>query len=124
MSVHHWIDCYDQTRDPTSLLDHRGGNHPTAWTEELEVVLSASLARRPADFGYQAMGWTVSLLQQHLARWGGQWLSATTLRRKLDELGYTWKRPRYVLDPDPERGKKTPHPLAVAAVGPGVRPAV
>jgi hypothetical protein len=28
-----------------------------------------------------------------------------TLRRYLDELDESWKRPRYVLEPDPEREK-------------------
>lgn len=33
-------------------------------------------------------------------------MSDVTIRRGLDQLGYVWKRPRYVLAPDPEREKK------------------
>jgi hypothetical protein len=33
-------------------------------------------------------------------------VSDTALREQLHRLGYVWKRPRYVLLPDPEREKK------------------
>src|SRR5208337_1209232 len=50
--------------------------------------------------------WTVPLLQQHLTRWNGRSWSETTLCRQLSGLGYVWKRPRYVLQPDPYRSRK------------------
>lgn len=109
VSVHHWIASYDQDRQPTSLADRRGGNHPSVWTEELQAALIASLQRRPDHFGYAALEWTVPLLQEHLQRWRGACLSQTSIRRQLHQRRYVWKRPRYVLDPDPEREKKTPH---------------
>jgi transposase len=110
VSVYHGIDCYDRTRDPTCLADHRGGNRPSLWTEELQAVLRSSLGQRPDHFGYQAVEWTVALLQEHLARWAGESPAATSIRRQLHAMGYVWKRPRYVLDPDPEREKKTADP--------------
>jgi hypothetical protein len=64
--------------------------------------------------GYDAVNWTVPLLQEHLRTCAGRWLSDDTIRRELDRLGYTWKRFRYVLPPDPEREKKTRHPAAAA----------
>ncbi len=106
VSVYHWIDCYEQDRDPTDLADDRGGNHPTVWTEDLQAALVASLQRRPTDFGYQALQWTVCLLQEHLENWYGERVSATSIRQQLRALDYVWKRPRYVLAPDPERDKK------------------
>jgi transposase len=109
-SVHYWIESYEPARDPASLADHRGGNHPSLWTEDLQAALHASLERGPDQFGYQAVEWTVPLLGEHLARCAGQRPSATSIRRQLHELGYVWKRPRYVLDPDPERDKKTADP--------------
>jgi transposase len=124
-SIHYWIAPYDQARDPTCLADRRGGNHPSPWTEELRAALRASLERRPDQFGYQAVEWTVPLLRGHLARCAGQRPSATSIRRQLHESGYVWKRPRYVLDPDPERDKKTAdlpgHPAVAAPVGQVVR---
>jgi transposase len=124
-SVHYWIEAYTQARDPSCLVDRRGGNHPSLWTEDLLAALHASLERRPDHLGYQAIEWTVPLLQEHLARCAGQRPSATSIRRQLHTTGYVWKRPRYVLDPDPERDKKTADspgdPAVAASVGQAVR---
>ncbi len=123
-SLYHWLESYRSQPDPGSLTDHRGGNHPTLWTEELQALLAASLEQRPDDFGCSAVEWTVPLLQEHLARYGGVRPSATSLRQQLHQQGEVWKRPRYVLDPDPEAEKKTPHPPAVAAPARRRRPAL
>jgi transposase len=125
VSVYHWIACYQQGHDPAALADQRGGNHPSLWTEQLQAALAATLQRRPEHFGYQAVEWTVPLLREHLAGWRGADLSETAVRRQLHDLGYVWKRPRYVLDPDPQREKKTPDPQGTggtaAALGEAVR---
>jgi transposase len=125
VSIYRWIECFDSTRDPHCLVDSRGGNHPSDWTEELQALLSTGLGRRPDHFGYQAVEWTVPLLQEHLARCAEARLSETSIRRQLHALGYVWKRPRYVLEPDPQREKKTADSLgdslAAAPVGPAVR---
>jgi transposase len=123
-SVHHWVAGYARSHNPACLLDHRGGNHPTLWTEGLQAILCASLAERPDRLGYQALAWTVPLLQEHLARLGGTRPSQTALRQQLHDLGYVWKRPRYALDPDPERGKKSPDPLGAGAAAAALRQAV
>jgi transposase len=124
-SIYQWIDGFERTGHPSSLTDHRGGNRPTLWTEDLRAVLGASLAHRPDYFGYQAVEWTVPLLQEQLGRWSDRRPSATSIRRLLHELRYAWKRPRYVLDPDPERDKKTPDPPSLpglaAPLGQAVR---
>jgi hypothetical protein len=44
-SVHYWIASYEHARDPTCLVDHRGGNHPSPWTEELRAALHVGLER-------------------------------------------------------------------------------
>ena len=106
VTIYHWIGRFQRTREPTSLVDHRGGNRPSVWDEELQNVLRASMGHRPEPFGYQVVEWTVPLLGEHLARWCGVRPSASSIRRQLHALGYVWKRPRYVLDPDPEREKK------------------
>jgi transposase len=124
-TVYHWIECYQDDRDPHRLLDHRGGNHPTGWTAERQALLEASLARPPDHFGYPAVEWTVPLLRAHLAHSGTEPLSATSIRRQLWALGYVWKRPRYVLAPDQEREKKSAdsarNRASVAAHGETVR---
>src|SRR5262249_14956404 len=101
VSVYRWVECYRQARDPMALTGQRGGNPPSLWTEELQAALVASFPRRPEEFGYQAVEWTVPLLREHLERWCPEGLSDTTVRRQMRDLGYVWKRPRYVLDPGP-----------------------
>jgi transposase len=124
-SVYEWLGAYRAAPDPGSLVDHRGGNHPTLWTEELRALLAASLAQPPDRWGYAAVEWTIPLLQEHLARYGGVRPSANALRTELHQQEYAWKRPRRVLAPDPEREKKTPHscgdPAPGAALGQAVR---
>jgi len=109
-TVYQWIDGYEDGRDPRRLFDQRGGNHPTVWTPALQARLEGSLAQSPDQFGYQAVEWTVPLLHAHLARRGTPSPSAISIRRQMGALGYVWKRPRYVLDPDPEREKKGSDP--------------
>jgi transposase len=124
-SVYQWMERFRSAPDPGSLVDHRGGNHPTLWTDELQGLLAASLAEKPDRFGYQAVEWTVPLLQEHLSRRGGVRPSLRSIRRQLEQQGYVWKRPRYVLAPDPEAEKKTPNSprigASVAALGQALR---
>ena len=54
------------------------------------------LARDPRCCGYLATSWTVPLLVHDLATQEGIAISARTLRRRLHEADYRWKRPRYV----------------------------
>lgn len=105
-SVERWLDHYLQAPTPRALLDHRGHAHLSAWDEELQAVLRAALEQTPASYGYCDLEWTVPLFQEHLHRWDGRLWSASTVRRQLHSLGYVWKRPRYVLLPDPHRARK------------------
>jgi transposase len=105
-SVYNWLDRYLLAPTPRALRDARGYGHRTAWDDDLLAVLRSALERPPGDWGYRALEWTVGLLQQHLARWDGRWWSERTVRRQLHQLGYVWKRPRYVLQPDRYRARK------------------
>jgi transposase len=58
--------------------------------------LAAVLARDPRRCGYLATSWTVPLLTHYLASQEGIAISARTLRRRLHEADYRWKRPRHV----------------------------
>jgi transposase len=108
-SVYHWVDVYTQDHDPAALEDEGGrGRHPLL-DEDQEHLLEALLARSPQDLGYPQVSWTVPLLLEALEIATEQRPSEDTLRRALRRLEYVGKRPRYDLDPDPEREKKTPH---------------
>jgi len=105
-TVHHWIDTYQHHPVPGSLVTHHSTGRPPEWDEDAQAILRGSLDQPPDHFGYQATGWTVPLLQSHLAHWGLTGFCDATIRRKLHALGYVWKRPRYVLEPDPRRAAK------------------
>jgi transposase len=111
-SVYHWVEAYTETLDPAALEDAEGRGRQPLLDEDHEHLLEALLARSPQDLGYPNTSWTVPLLREALEIATELRVSADTLRRALRRLDYVWKRPRYDLEPDPEREKKTPHPPA------------
>jgi transposase len=106
-SVYNWIASYAEACDPEVLIDADRSGRPSFWTEELRGLLRWLFAQSPDQLGYFAVNWTVPLLQEQLEHQTGYWLAEDTIRRELDRLGYVWKRSRYILDPDPQREKKT-----------------
>jgi transposase len=109
-TVYYWVEAYAQGHDPAALIDAPRPGRPSLWTEEARSLLCELLAGPPDRRGYFAANWTVPLLREELRHGTGARFSDDTLRRELHRLGYAWKRPRYVLAPDPEEEKKTPHP--------------
>ena len=114
-SLYHWQQRYRAHHDPAALVDRKGSGQPSVWTSQLRALLEQGLERKPEQWSYQASEWTVPLLIEHLAAQSGQRVSESTVRRQLRRMGYVWKRPRYVLQPDPAREKKAlPAPAAAA----------
>lgn len=111
-SVHNWAAAFVRQPDPSTLRDADRSGRPPLLAEQTEGPLSALMGRSPQDLGYPHTDWTVPLFQQELEKDLGLRPSDETVRRGLRRLGYVWKRPRYVLDPDPEREKKTADSLA------------
>src|SRR4051794_18821305 len=111
-SVYNWAAAFAREHGPSSLEDDPRSGRPRLLTEPTEWSLRSLMPQSPQELGYPDTDWTTPLLQQELERGTGSPPSDDTVRRVLHRLGYVWKRPRYVLDPDPERGKKTPHPAA------------
>lgn len=122
-SVYNGVAAYAAGHDPLALADADRSGRPSVWSDELRAALRDGLGQPPDRPGYPAVGWTVPLPREHLQRWGGQRPSDRTVRRELHRLGYVWKRFRYVLDPDPEREKKTRHPPAGPRARRPTRPA-
>jgi transposase len=121
-AVYHWAAAF-AAAGPAALADAPRSGRPRVLDDEGRDLLEAAIGWDPQDLGLPHAGWTVPLLARALAIGTGYEPSADTVRRALDGLGYTWKRFRYVLAPDPEREKKTPHPPAdPRAAGPGRRP--
>ena len=95
-SVHRWLAQYIARRDASALTDRPRSGRPRRGSTFTPQRLAAALARDPRRCGYRATSWTVPLLAHYLAEHDGITVSARTLRRRLHEAGYRWKRPRYV----------------------------
>ncbi len=107
-SVHNWLQILQAGRTLDALRDRPREGRPAHWDEPFRDQLDQWLSQSPEAYGYFAGTWTVPLLAEHIRHTHGWEPSASTLRRQLHALGYTWKRSRYVLAPDPQREKKTP----------------
>lgn len=113
-SIHEWIARYREERCATTLYDAPRSGRPALANGTFDVVLRSLLIVSPEWCGYRAKYWTVRLLRDQLRKNLERDYSDDTIRRSLHRLGYVWKRPRYVLAPDPEQEKKTPnspHPV-------------
>ncbi len=107
-SVYNWLSRIDSKECKVALTDRPRSGRPRLLPEQRQAWLKDLMRQRPEARGYFANQWTVPLLQEELFHCTGRYVSADTIRRSLDRLGYVWKRARYVLAPDPEKGKKTP----------------
>jgi len=105
-SVYNWVEAYCQAADPTALWDQPGRGRLPLLDEEGRQLLNSLLLRSPHELGYPHNNWTVPLLQEALGWATGRRLSDDTIRKGLHQLHYVFKRPRYVLEPDPELAAK------------------
>ncbi|WP_244627447.1 helix-turn-helix domain-containing protein, partial [Microvirga tunisiensis] len=90
-SVHRWLAQYKAEHEATALMDRPRSGRPRRHPRLTPQRLAAALARDPRRCGYQATSWTVPLLAHDLAA-KGLAVSPQTLRRRLHEAGYRWKR--------------------------------
>jgi transposase len=95
-SLQRWIAVYWRRRRPEDLLDARRSGRPRATDSLTQAVLAELLVQDPRTLGYCATTWTTPLLAAHLQQACGCPVSEHTLRRRLYEGGWRWKRPRYV----------------------------
>jgi transposase len=117
-SVHNWIALYLHTFDARSLADGNRAGRPRLWTPDMQELLRDLMEHSPDRWGHLERNWTVPLLQTEVERATGSRLSEDTIRRGLRAERYVWKRPRYMLEPDPDREKKECDSGARAATGP------
>ncbi len=106
-SVHRWVQRYLATHNVQDLVDGARSGRPRTAPVLTEELLERVLARDPRLDGYQATTWTVPLLVTHLCQHYQCSCSADTLRRRLHEFNYRWKRPRYIFhERDPHVAQK------------------
>lgn len=114
-SLGRWLARYRQRPDPQVLADRPRAGRPPRYSARQLAWVDRCLRRPPLAPDPAAGGWTVPRLQAHLQEQGLPPCSEDTLRRYLHALAWSWKRPRYVLAPDPQREKKTPDPSPAQA---------
>jgi transposase len=95
-TVHRWVERYRQRHRVEDLADVPSPGRPSQAEELDETLLQQVLAEDPREHGLLATTWTVPLLAAHLGQAHGCVVSERTLRRRLHEYGWRWKRPRYV----------------------------
>lgn len=108
-TLHNWRSKFQADRQ-MDLRDRYRSGRPTVWDDGRVRTLKQLLAESPRQHGFYAVGWTAELLQTRLEQLLEWQVSEDSLRRKLHELDYVWKRYRYRLKPDPNREKKKTHP--------------
>lgn len=106
-TIHNWLRRYQKGRTAESLVRWSGSGRIAKWEDVQERVVVEALDSYPVEWGYSSYAWTSSIIGRHLWIMTGVKFSPHTIRRKLKELGYSWKRPRYLLLPDPSAEKKT-----------------
>jgi transposase len=106
-SVYRWIAFYRAAHQQTLFEDIPRSGRPITAPEITADRLETVLRIDPQSYGYRATGWTVALLQQHFKQHFGAVIGSDALRSRLHQLGWRWKRPRYVFtEPDAHRAQK------------------
>lgn len=116
-SIYGWLQAY-QAGGVAALMEQPHPGRPSGWAETMHTLLQEMLNTTPQAYGYPATTWTIPLLAEQLRQQTDWLMTDKTLRRELHALGYSWKRSRYVLAPDPQREKKKTHYSAFASLGP------
>jgi transposase len=89
------------------LADASRSGRPREADDLDQEFLAEILSQDPRPLGFRATTWTVPLLTAHLREDCGCPLSERTVRRRLHEFDYGWKRPRYVYhERDPHVAQK------------------
>lgn len=95
-SVSRWVAAYSKHHAVEDLADRPRAGRPREADDLDEELLAEALALDPRVVGYQATSWTVALLATFLREEHGCLISPHTVRRRLREHRWRWKRPRYV----------------------------
>lgn len=87
----------------TRLADRPRSGRPRTTGQAVDELIAEVIGTDPRQQGYRLAGWTTGLLRQQLRRSRDLAVSERTVRRCLRQLGYRYKRPRYVL------ARRAPH---------------
>jgi transposase len=107
-TIYNWTRRFQERPGKVAerLVDAERSGRPADLIQGIREALPKLLAKKPPDFGYRHAEWTVDLLQAQL-RLGKLDASDKTIRTALHELGYRWKRPRFVLRRRPDTWRQS-----------------
>ena len=106
-TVRMWLERY-QEKGLAGLQDEPRSGRPPLTSPEEDQHITATAEQSPTAYGYKVGFWTIAMLLTHLVQLLGVQLSPTTLRRRLHEAGFRWRRPRLfpAQKEDPEKEAK------------------
>jgi transposase len=106
-SVYGWLRKYLRRHRIEDLTDRPRSGRPTSATVITDECIQCELAKNPMTLGYSTTTWTVNTLANHLSRTSDCPITERTLRRRMQDMGLCWKRPRYTFSTkDPHRAQK------------------
>lgn len=105
-SIYRWIQWFDDD-GIDGLFRGGGGRTPSTVTATLLQALSTLLDGSPRDYGYLRSTWSSELLSQALWEYHAVSIHAATVRRVLNQHGWSWRRARPTLHKrDPRKVEK------------------
>ena len=106
-AVNKWVRRYLSGGDPAALLTKPRSGRPLQGTDLRKETISEVLGLNPLTLGYKVGAWTVAALQRYLLDYQNITIGPHTLRRRLHQWGFRYKRPRYVYEEkEPNLGQK------------------
>lgn len=99
-TIYNWLKMYKaRDKEPVRqrLQDRDRPGRPASKREATQEVIEEVMGSDPRQWGYASAVWSSRLLCHYLKERHGLHVSRRTVRRALHQMGYRYKRPRYVL---------------------------
>jgi transposase len=100
-TISNWWKRY-QTGGIEGLANSPRPGRPSRATEDYLQGLKTALETDPTTLGYPFTVWTVDRLREHLEVETGIQLSSDRVRVLMRQAGYVWRRPKFVLQGQPD----------------------
>jgi len=106
-SIYNWVNAYLTDHGVEDLSDAPRAGRPRSAQRVTAARILREWRRDPLRLGYNTTVWTVALLARHLSQRYRCPITPRTLRRRMQQVGLRWKRPRYVYaTKEPHRAQK------------------
>ena len=112
-TVYRWIKAFNK-EGIRYFKSKKNRGRPRKLNVELELDVWETLSKSPTAFGYRNQNWSMPLLQKHLYRVTGRWVSLRTLYKVKSQLNYIDSYSRAT--PQIEKKYKEHHNLCSSAL--------